>query len=91
MEPTDLDIKFSRLELEYLVSSGFLSSDQSDVIRCAAKASDGSATVTISRNRAEEFRETFTYQLAKIGFDKNYEVTAEGKMLEGLIDRFFAR
>lgn len=37
---------------------------------------------------AEEFRNIFTERLAKIGFDENYELTTEGRMLEDLIDKF---
>ncbi len=37
---------------------------------------------------AEEFREAFTEQLAKVGFDESYEPTAGGNLLEDLIDRF---
>jgi len=45
-------------------------------------------TLEVSAATAEEFCEAFTEQLAKVGFDEAYEPTAEGKLLENLIDRF---
>lgn len=39
---------------------------------------------------AEEFRDAFTLELARIGFDANYGITSEGRILEDLIDAFRA-
>lgn len=90
MSQDNIDVRLSRRETDYLISAAFLASNQVDMIRNAKRADDGSATLTISRNQAEEFRDAFTSQLAKVGFDEKYEVTAEGRTLEDLIDRFFA-
>ena len=46
-------------------------------------------SLVLSAVAAEEFRGKFTEELARVGFDKNYEITAEGEVLENLIDRFF--
>lgn len=43
--------------------------------------------IRISAASAEEFRDKLTRRLAEIGFDQDYEITAEGRMLEELIDR----
>lgn len=44
--------------------------------------------VEIEDSVAEEFRDAFTERLARVGFDKHYELTPEGQMLEALIDSF---
>jgi hypothetical protein len=45
--------------------------------------------MSIPSETAEEFRSAFTNQLATVGFDERNEPTAEGKLLEDLIDRFY--
>lgn len=51
-------------------------------------SSDGRAVLKLSRNSAEEFRDAVTTELAKVGFDENYGLTAEGGILEDLLDLF---
>ena len=46
-------------------------------------------TLTISNGLSNEFQAAFTDELARVGFDQNYELNPEGQMLEDLIDRFF--
>jgi hypothetical protein len=46
------------------------------------------ATVLLSSEAVEEMREVFTERLAKVGFDAEYELTPEGRVLEDLIDCF---
>lgn len=43
----------------------------------------------VSQGVAEKFRSIFTDQLAKVGFGVDYELTGEGRTLEGLIDHFY--
>ena len=81
-------IKLPRREIHYLLNARFLGPLQIEVVRAAELSSDGSAVLELSRNSAEEFREAFTNELAKVGFDENYDVTAEGRILENLIDFF---
>lgn len=57
-------------------------------MHAAESSSDGSAVLKLSRDLAEEFREALTNELAKVGFDENYDLTAEGRILEDLIDFF---
>ena len=89
MSSANVVVRMSRHEIDYLSSAAFLTSNQIDTIRSAERSEDGSASVTISRDHAEEFRDAFTFQLGKVGFDGKYEVTSEGRILEALIDRFF--
>ncbi|WP_434111520.1 hypothetical protein [Methylocaldum sp. GT1TLB] len=82
-------IELSRTEMDYLCSAGFLESQQIDTLRAVAQSSDVGVVLRLPRDSVEEFRDAFTEQLAKVGFDENYDLTPEGKMLEDLIDRFF--
>ena len=42
-----------------------------------------------SEDQADELRDLCGEQLQVVGFDQNYELTKEGKILESLIDKFF--
>lgn len=81
-------IRLPPREIQYLINANFLGPLQAEAVRAAELSSDGSAVIRLSRNSAEKFRETFTNELAKVGFDENYDLTAEGRILEGLIDFF---
>jgi hypothetical protein len=48
-----------------------------------------SVTLELERETTEELRDCLTEQLAKTGFDKNYLLTKEGAILEGLIDKLY--
>lgn len=43
----------------------------------------------IDHETAETLREHLTNQLAKTGFDEDYELTKKGAMIESLIDRLY--
>ena len=81
-------IRLPRREVHYLVNAKFLGPPQIEAVRAAESTSDGSAVMRLSHSSAEEFREIFTIELARVGFDANYELTAEGRILEDLIDFF---
>ena len=78
-------VKLSDAEIEYLSKADFLTQAQREQFSGDA---GGGATLTLDLNAAEQFRDAFSEQLARVGFDENYEPTAEGTMLEELIDRF---
>lgn len=82
-------IRLSGEEAEYLRRASFLPAYLAEVVKSAQSAGDKSVCLRVSRDVAEGFRSVFTDQLAKVGFDVNYELTDEGRMLEGLIDRFY--
>ncbi|WP_140984517.1 hypothetical protein [Asticcacaulis tiandongensis] len=44
--------------------------------------------VTLSDEMVENCNDAFTKQLAASGFDANYNLNDEGRLLEGLIDKF---
>lgn len=81
-------VNLSRSEVDYLNTVGLLPSTLLECLGDVRWRSGVAGTLEISAATAEEFREVFTEQLAKVGFDEAYEPTAEGKLLEGLIDHF---
>jgi hypothetical protein len=88
MSANFVTIRLPRREIHYLTNAKFLGPLQIEAVRAAESSRDGGAIMRLSRDSAEEFRETFTNELAKVGFDENYDLTAEGLILEGLIDFF---
>jgi hypothetical protein len=80
--------RLSREELGYLKAAGFL--PESLVQRLSTvEAETGDANlVVVSRGIAEEIRSALTRRLAATGFDADYELNSEGRLLEALIDRF---
>lgn len=88
MSASFVTIKLSGKEIDYLTNAAFLGPLQIDAVRAAESTNDATAVLELSRDSAEEFREAFTNELAKVGFDENYVLTAEGRILEDLIDRF---
>jgi hypothetical protein len=45
----------------------------------------------IDEETADKIRDWASDELQRKGFDKNYELTSEGKMLEELIDLFYLK
>lgn len=82
-------IELSGREIIYLKNTGFLPAELAQIIQASLTSGGGKHVVILSRDVAEQFREEFTHQLAKVGFDPDYKPTGEGKVLEGLIDRFY--
>lgn len=83
-------IDLTRGEVDYLETAGFLPPALLKSLRGAQWHSAAASVLELSPETAEEFREAFTEQLAKVGFDEAYDPTAEGRLLENLIDRFHA-
>lgn len=84
-----MNIRLTRQEFDYLKNAAFLTPHQVDVLLHAEMLTDTEVSLTLTRDTAEEFRTSFTYQLGRVGFDKNYDLTPEGRMIEDLIDLFF--
>jgi len=72
----------------YLRNTGFLAAPLARIFENAQGIDNEKYAVSISSKIAEQLRSAFTDRLAKVGFDANYELTSEGRMLEELIDRF---
>ncbi|MFA6095077.1 MAG: hypothetical protein WC757_04310 [Candidatus Paceibacterota bacterium] len=87
--PSQLDIKLSDNEISYLKSANFLTQSQLTLLDIFKWNSNSSGILSLSPITAEDFREVFTEQLAKFGFDESYNLTDEGKILEELIDHFY--
>lgn len=73
----------------YIKNMSILPTDLAPVIDSAGMVADKGVTIMVSREMSERFRTIFTEQLARVGFDRHYELTREGRLLESLIDRFF--
>ena len=84
-------LRLYETERQYLLDSGFLSDHLLGVLRSAPAGSGGQVVLDVPRDIVEQFRAAFTDRLAEVGFDTAYEPTAEGRILESLIDRFFIR
>lgn len=49
-----------------------------------------SLSINVSEDQAEEIRDFCSDKMQEIGFDASYELTAEGKLLEELVDLFYS-
>jgi hypothetical protein len=83
-------VTLARSDLDYLEAASFLPPTLLACLRNAELCSATAAELDLLPATAEEFREAFTEQLARVGFDDAYEPTPEGKLLEDLIDRFYS-
>lgn len=72
----------------YLTNTTFLDGHLQRILNSGEDAGNGTYELRVSREVSERFREAFTERLAKVGFDRVYNLTNEGRMLEELIDRF---
>lgn len=75
----------SESELKYLCSADFVRMDYFISSVCSKLTAK---CVDVDDDLAEAYRSIFTQRLAEVGFDSDYCLTAEGRMLERLIDRF---
>lgn len=89
METGERTIRITPTQLEYLKRSCFLDISLNQVIQ-RIQTKGGKISFRIPHSTAEEFRNAVTERLAEVGFDLNYELTNEGKILEELIDCFFS-
>lgn len=81
-------ISLPRPEYEYLEAWADLSDDLREVLTRPVESDRGSVTIEMTTDVTERFRSELTVRLAEVGFDENYELTAEGQRLEELIDAF---
>jgi hypothetical protein len=82
-------VSISSREWTYLRNADFLPPALAKQIQGAEEIANGRYVVRVSAQSAEELRSAFTERLAKVGFDMNYIPTAEGRMLEELLDLFY--
>ena len=81
-------VRLSSSEFLYLKNTSFLREELLQLLNTAEAQSNGVHILRVSAAIAEEFRDAFTERLAKAGFDRTYELTREGELLEALIDKF---
>ncbi len=84
-----MEIKLSPEEYNFLMRDGFLTRSLQKEIREKHRSSRGFFTLDIDEETADKVREIASEKLMDIGFDKNYEPTNEGKILEIFIDKFY--
>lgn len=81
-------IKLNINQFEYLDDSVF-KSKESLRFKLHVKKEGNFAFIEIDEDVADEIRDWASEELQKRGFDKNYQLTPEGKILEELIDSFY--
>jgi hypothetical protein len=84
-----LKIELNRNEYNYLCQAPFLE-DKYRKLLFSSEQQDGKYSLKISEDQADEIRDLCGEQLQVSGFDAKYELTQEGKILEALVDKFFA-
>lgn len=88
MDESPVNIKLAKNEYLYLLESDFISVELKETLKEARSMAGEKYLVSLTSRDCEDFRAKFTARLAKVGFDPNYELTDEGDLLEGLIDKF---
>lgn len=83
-----LEIELNRNEYNYLCQASFLE-DKYRKLLFSSEQQDGKYSLKISEDQADEIRDLCGEQLQIFGFDTQYELTQEGKILESLVDKFF--
>ena len=89
MTTSDVAVGISGREWTYLRNTTFLPANLQEIVR-HADVNGNKYVVRVSREVAEQFRSAFSERLTSRGIDLNYEPTNEGRLLEDLIDRFYA-
>lgn len=84
-----IELKVSETEWHYLQKPGLLPPNLQRIVSMAEPLPHSAYLLRIPNHEIEAFRTALTESLAKTGFDEDYEPTADGRMLEDLIDRFF--
>jgi len=81
-------VKLNKNQFDYLDNS--LSEQRPDLkSNLQIRKEDHFVFVGIDENVADEIRDWAGEELQKKGFDFNYELTSQGKILEELIDAFY--
>ena len=82
-------IKLNSDEFFHIISSCFLPNELIEMINESYEKSGNNYLLSISEDSADQLRDLFSDQLQVAGFDENYNLTKEGKIIENLIDKFF--
>src|SRR5512136_2952361 len=85
-----LRVRLEIKELNYLLNKNLVPAELERKLTSIAKESGENAFLHLTDEEADSLRDACGEQLQRIGFDKDYEPTDEGTILEDLIDKFFA-
>ncbi|MBS0622248.1 MAG: hypothetical protein JSR80_04755 [Verrucomicrobia bacterium] len=83
-----LKIELNEDEYNYLCKASFLEDKYRGLLFSSARCNNNYMLI-ISEDAADEIRDLCGEQLQVAGFNEVYELTAEGEILENLIDKFF--
>ena len=83
-----IKIKLNNKEYLYLCQNRCLS-DKYKIKSRSKKNENDICILECTEDQVDEIRDKCSERLQIVGFDKNYELTQEGKILEILIDKFF--
>lgn len=86
-----LPIRLSAKQLAYLRKRSFFPDDLHGVLSTAEPTGHNTYSLAIHPDEAEALRNALTEHLASVGFDRSYELTSEGRVLEELIDALLPR
>ncbi len=89
MDGSKISVRLSNAELNYLKQAGFLNTVLLKSLESASEQSGDSSLLNLDRSMTESFHLSISGQLPLVGFDENYELNHEGRVLDELIDRFF--
>lgn len=81
-------IELNKNEYSYLCESTFLDEKHKDLL-FSGQLNDNNYLIRVTENQADEIRDLCGEQLQLVGFNEEYILTEEGKILESLIDKFF--
>ena len=89
----DRIVRLTAKQCVYLRQAHYLPMDLSSRIAewCSAPMRSATVSLTLESTLAEQLREILTDRLARVGFDESYGPTAEGELLEDLIDRLLGK
>jgi hypothetical protein len=84
-----LKLKLRTDGLNYLLFGSFISLEFRKRLTFIANKIGYSAFLDLTEEDANYLRDACSEQLQRVGFDKDYELTNEGRILEDLIDKSF--
>jgi len=89
MKEESNEFQISADEMEYLKQLASGDESLANLLRWQKSAPRGGLAIRLTHPEAERVRDRLTTALAALGFDENYSTNDLGRMLEGLIDRFY--
>ena len=81
-------VRLSTEEVSYLMRVKFLPKHLLELLRSAREVNRSALLLELTDAQADEFRDAFGDRMQLVGFDVDYKPTAEGEVLESLVDRF---